>query len=108
MEVFRRYNSGGKSRFLVSLLKIYTNIALTGLSQVCAQPFNQFNVAFFAVGQQAENLPLNVPFLLYRRVSFELFIGHFATFLGHFQHRDGSNGSLTDLDSMFQRFTAQA
>jgi len=35
MEAFRRYNSGGKSRFLVSLLKIYTNIALAGLAKVC-------------------------------------------------------------------------
>lgn len=39
-----------KSRFLVSLLKIYTDIALTSLAQVCPEPFYQFNIAFFAVG----------------------------------------------------------
>lgn len=42
--------SGVKSRFLVSLLKIYTDIALASLAQVCPEPFYQFNIAFFAVG----------------------------------------------------------
>lgn len=39
-----------KSRFLVSLLKIYTDIALASLAQVCPEPFYQFNITFFAVG----------------------------------------------------------
>lgn len=84
MEAFRRYNSGGKSRFLVSLLKIYTNIALASLAQVRAQAFYQLKITLFTVGQQAENFPLNIPFLLYRRIRFQLFVGHFATFPGSF------------------------
>lgn len=33
-EAFSRDNSGCKSRFIASLAKIYTNIALTGFPQV--------------------------------------------------------------------------
>jgi hypothetical protein len=49
-EAFRHDKSGVKSRFVVSLLKIYTNIALASLAQVCTQPFYQLNIAFFTVG----------------------------------------------------------
>lgn len=38
-EAFSRDNSGCKSRFVASLLKIYTDIALSGFSQVGTQPF---------------------------------------------------------------------
>ena len=107
MEAFRRYNSGGKSRFLVSLLKKNTKIALTSLTQVRAQAFYQLKVTLFAVGQQAENFPLNVPFLLYRRVRIKLLVGHFATFLGHFQHRHGGDRGFAHLDRVLERFAAQ-
>ncbi len=41
--------SGVKSRFLVLLLKNYTNIALTRLTQVCPKAFYQLDIAFFAL-----------------------------------------------------------
>jgi len=67
-EEYRYDKTGVKSRFIVSLVKIYTNVTLACLTQVCTQTFNQLDIAFFALCQQTEYFPLDVPFLLNSRV----------------------------------------